>query len=225
MSTQLPSDSSPQAQVRSSPITRLSANEANTTKRPSAETLGLTLTPLPCTPSLLTLTRSMTFVCRSMTKISVTPLVSPATSVLADDEKAIELPSAEIQGSAWNMICGVLPGDLSSCSETPLTVPIEASMGVGSGPGVGGKSGLPSCVSTRLRLQSPPRMAKSTMPSNPISLNWTRKRLDLCVRLSSTWAIAVSCRMSDGSRTGTGQRVCRVSASRDTVWGLGLGLG
>src|SRR3989338_4733053 len=78
-----------------SPATKLLANELNTTDRPSAEIpIGRRLSPLPCAPPLDTLTRVVVPVCRSWRNVSATPLVSPATSVLATDWNATSRPSA-----------------------------------------------------------------------------------------------------------------------------------
>lgn len=50
---------------------------------------------LPCTPALLTDTRSVVFVTRSWTKTSSVLLVSSGTRLAAREEKATKRPSAE----------------------------------------------------------------------------------------------------------------------------------
>src|SRR5829696_5886688 len=55
---------------------------------------GATLSPTASAPPVRTLTRVTAPVCRSLTKTSADPLVSPATSVVAVDEKATNRPSA-----------------------------------------------------------------------------------------------------------------------------------
>src|SRR5438552_10226937 len=92
-----------------SPTTKSSASLAKATKRPSAETTGLKLRPLPCAPEELTLTRCVFAVHpatdtpfvrqRSRTKTSVWSFVSPGTRLVASLEKATKRPSAETAGA------------------------------------------------------------------------------------------------------------------------------
>src|SRR5439155_16786291 len=64
-----------------SPPTRLLALDRNATKRPSAEIDAAKLSPLPCAPSELTLTRVVLPVFRSGTKTTLPAAVSPTTTV------------------------------------------------------------------------------------------------------------------------------------------------
>src|SRR5438270_9004029 len=82
------------------PGRRLLAADSKTTNRPSALTLGLKLPALPWPPSVATLIRSVWPVARSRAKMSVTPLVSPATRFDESDSKATMLPSADRAGAA-----------------------------------------------------------------------------------------------------------------------------
>src|SRR3989344_139454 len=77
-----------------SPATSVLASEKNATSRPSPDGAAHPLQPLPCVPSVATLTRVVAPVCRSRTKMSRWPLVSPATRVLASDWNATYRPSA-----------------------------------------------------------------------------------------------------------------------------------
>jgi hypothetical protein len=72
----------------------LVAQEWNATKRPSALMEGTQVLPFPCSPALLTLTRSVKPVCLSRTKTSPESFVSPGTRLVASDPKATERPSA-----------------------------------------------------------------------------------------------------------------------------------
>src|SRR2546428_31025 len=81
-----------------SPPTRLFATELNATKRPLAEIDGTKLAPFPCAPCEPTLTRVVLPALRSRTNTSLTPFVSPPTSLAALDKKATKRPSAEIEG-------------------------------------------------------------------------------------------------------------------------------
>lgn len=82
-----------------SPDTRFVALEANATYRPSTLMAGCALAPLPWAPVLDTLIRVVAPVNRSFTKMSLAPLVSPETRLLALDWKATRRPSSEIEGS------------------------------------------------------------------------------------------------------------------------------
>src|SRR2546422_10585394 len=98
-----------------SPATRLFANEGNATKRPSAEIDAAKLSPLACAPWESTLTRLVLPVLRSRTKTSLTPFVSPFTSLAADDPEATKGPSAEIAGLwlsrlAWGALESTVTG-------------------------------------------------------------------------------------------------------------------
>src|SRR5256885_1385746 len=68
-----------------SPATRLLAVESKVTKRPSAEIARTMLSRLVCAPWELTLTLVVLPVLRSRTKTSITPFVSPATRLLANE--------------------------------------------------------------------------------------------------------------------------------------------
>jgi hypothetical protein len=74
--------------------TRLEASEAKATKPPSLLIAAVPRLVLsPWVPSAATLTRVVWPVTRSWTKMSVLPLVSPGTRLVADDEKETKRPS------------------------------------------------------------------------------------------------------------------------------------
>ena len=84
-----------------SPGTRLEATDSKATKRPSALMAAAPKSPLkllPCVPALSTLTLSVSPVWRSWTKTSKTPLVSPATRLVAVEAKATKRPSPLMTG-------------------------------------------------------------------------------------------------------------------------------
>ena len=56
----------------------------NARKAPSEEIEGLRLAPLACASAESTLARAVVFVCRSRTKTSDVPFVSPATRFVAE---------------------------------------------------------------------------------------------------------------------------------------------
>jgi hypothetical protein len=90
--------------------TRLLASLENATRRPSADgadMLKRSSSPvlLPWFPCESTLTRTVSPVCRSCTKMSATPLVSPATRLLAQLVNDTYRPSGVSDG---NML-GPLP--------------------------------------------------------------------------------------------------------------------
>src|SRR5262245_54298412 len=60
-------------------VTRFDASLRKTTKRPSFDTLGVSLAALDCAPVFARLTRSVVCITRSRRKTSETPFVSPAT--------------------------------------------------------------------------------------------------------------------------------------------------
>ena len=77
------------------------AYEVKTTKRPSPVIEPPKLGPLPWAPLDETLTRSVVPVCRSRTKTSGSPLVSPLTRLPPRDSKATKRPSAESAAEGW----------------------------------------------------------------------------------------------------------------------------
>jgi len=81
-----------------SPATSPSASEVNDTHVPSPLIAGLADAPLPSVPELLTLTRVVTPDCRSRRKTSLTPLVSPATRLVATDSNTTYRPSELMAG-------------------------------------------------------------------------------------------------------------------------------
>src|SRR5947208_4873223 len=113
-----------------SPTTRSSASLAKATKRPSAESVGLKLRPLPCAPEELTLTRCVFAVHaatdtpfvrqRSRTKTSVWSFVSPGTRLVASLENATTRPSAEMAGAK--------PEKLSSFACAPVEATLARSV-------------------------------------------------------------------------------------------------
>ena len=76
----------------------------NATKRPSPEMHGSATVLVPslpwtcCAPLASVLTRTSEAPLASYRKMSQTPLVSPLTRSLANDQKAIRAPSAEMDG-------------------------------------------------------------------------------------------------------------------------------
>jgi hypothetical protein len=85
-----------------SPGTRFVAREVKATTRPSAERLGQTLYPLACRPRGPRLTRRLVPARTSRTKMSNSPLVSPATRLVEVEQKATTRPSAESEGRMLN---------------------------------------------------------------------------------------------------------------------------
>ena len=77
-----------------SPATRLVARESKATKRPSPLMVARALKKSPWLPALSTLTLSVVPVWRSRTKMSKTPLVSPATRLVASESKAMKRTSS-----------------------------------------------------------------------------------------------------------------------------------
>src|SRR2546423_4087858 len=75
--------------------TRLVASELKATKRPSPETDGASLFPLPWSPVWPTLTRSVVLPWRSDRKTSWAVLLSPGATPDASLEKVTKRPSAE----------------------------------------------------------------------------------------------------------------------------------
>lgn len=78
--------------------TRLAAVESNATNRPSPLTEGRVLSPFPCSPALLRLTRSVRSAARSRTNTSSARLVSPATRFVATESNATTVPFALTAG-------------------------------------------------------------------------------------------------------------------------------
>ena len=81
-----------------SPATRFVEALSNATALPSRAMDGFALLPLPWIPPVVTLARVVVFVCRSRTKTSDVPLVSPATRLLARLSNATNRPSVVIEG-------------------------------------------------------------------------------------------------------------------------------
>jgi hypothetical protein len=79
-------------------LTRLPASESKATWPPSPSTDGLDESSFPSLPPLDTLTRSVTPVAASWTKMSAEPFASFATSVLAMESNAVTLPSPLMAG-------------------------------------------------------------------------------------------------------------------------------
>jgi hypothetical protein len=75
-----------------SPGTRLVADDAKATKRPSPLTAGPVLLPFACLPLLLTLTRWVLPLARSRTTTSTAPLLSPPTRLVAAESNATTSP-------------------------------------------------------------------------------------------------------------------------------------
>ena len=90
---------------------------------------GATLSPRASAPPVSTLTRVTAPVCRSFTKTSADPFVSPATSVVAVDENATNRPSALALGcrlapASWAFAASVLTRDKTVCApHTPRAAP------------------------------------------------------------------------------------------------------
>ncbi len=74
------------------------ASDVNATNRPSPLMADSMLIPLACAPPAATLTREVCLAPRSRTKMSVAPLVSPATRFAASEAKVTKRPSALIFG-------------------------------------------------------------------------------------------------------------------------------
>jgi len=100
--------------------TRLLAKLWKATKRPSADRVGCWLGLLPPTPPLSVDTRSVCPVCRFLTKMSIVPLVSPATRLLAKLSKATKRPSAERAGLALKPLPSTPPLSVDTRCISPV---------------------------------------------------------------------------------------------------------
>ena len=69
-------------------LPRLGAVVVKTTQRPSPEIFAEQLSPLPCSPLAVRLTRRVCAVSWSVTNTSLKPLASPVTRLEADEQKA-----------------------------------------------------------------------------------------------------------------------------------------
>ena len=107
-----------------SPATRLLARPEKATNRPSAENMGSRLALFAWLPSAAVATRLMAPVCRSLTKTSEAPLVSPATRLLARLSKVTNRPSAESTGLKLELFAW-LP---SAAVEARLMAPVCRSL-------------------------------------------------------------------------------------------------
>src|SRR4029450_6773852 len=104
-----------------SPGTRVSAADANATKRPSALIDATSLLSSACAPALLRLTRCGAAVppARSTTNTSLVKLVSPGTRLSAKELNATKRPSGVIAGFELSLFASVLPPDMLSRSVVP----------------------------------------------------------------------------------------------------------
>jgi hypothetical protein len=87
-----------------SPGTRLEAVDQKAMKRPSPLIAGVRLWLLASVPSEATLTRVVVPLCRSWTKMSSIPLVSPRTRLEAKDSNATKRPSTLSWGAPTNAL-------------------------------------------------------------------------------------------------------------------------
>src|SRR5207237_7010869 len=99
----------------------LVANESKATNRSLAASEGKKLSPLPSIPAESTDTRAVCPVVRSRTKMSLTPLVSPGTRLVASEAKATNWPSAEIEGEELEP----LPWMPAEPTDTRKVCPVE----------------------------------------------------------------------------------------------------
>ena len=103
-----------------SPGVTLPASVAKATNRPSPEIEGAKTSPFTWAPLWPRLTRVVRPEARSRTKMSVSPLVSSRTRLVASEAKATNRPSAEIDG----LKLAPLPGLPSEARLTLVVLPV-----------------------------------------------------------------------------------------------------